>query len=392
MCKRILLSVFVFLFCILGVFSSDWHFVFGDLTQHPEILWGFLPSYADVGVGYSGISFIDGNKTDFQILLGGGYNQRKLWQDPTTGEWIHENPLVYDVIDLDWSLRLAQGFFDSPCGDKDLITLTLAYNGQFERAVDSIAKGKERLNGTRNKVKSIDEFFGQYDSSKIKDNIYPEINGNRDFLGNQIALYLRFDAMEDTIHENNGFLAKASFLWGPKALNSALDGYADYYSMSLDCIGAYTLYNYEKSGKSWFSIVMVDRANISYTGGSAIPAFIQGPTSLGRKVRGFNIYTYNTEYSVVNNFDIRLTGPDLGVKGIAPRVNLFFDMGYGWGNINNSNIEEKQFLSSTGVQGTFTFFDFIDLGYQIAYLISGDNSAKGSGKRVVGSVTFFLDF
>lgn len=390
MMKKTLSLLIILILSLSTIFASDWHFVFGDLSQHPEILWGFIPSYVDAGVGYDGVSLIDGDKTDIQMLVGAGFNQRKLWQDPRNGSWIKSNPLIYDVIDFDWSLRFAQGFLDSPMGDKDLLTVTLAYNGQFEKATDSIAKGKNRLNGVVSPVRTIDEFFSIYPG--YDKNVYPEINGNRSFLGTQLALYLKIDAMEDTIHENNGFLGKISFQWGPKALNSALDGFADYYTISANAVGAYTLYEIKSGSKSYFSIVIADRANISYTGGDAIPAFIQGPESLGRKVRGFNTYTYNTAFTVVNNFDIRFAGPDMGLKGIAPRVNLFFDIGYGSGNINNSEIKESNFLASTGVQGTITFFDFIDLGYQIAYLINGDNFAKGSDKNLVGSFTFFLDF
>ncbi len=390
MLKKILLLLLVIALSIASVFASDWHFVFGDLTQHPEIVWGFLPSYIDAGVGYSGLSFLEGHKTDFQFLVGGGYNQRKLWQNPITGDWIENNPLIYDVIDFDWSFRLAQGFFSSPMDEKDLITLTVAYNGQYEIANDSMAKGKERENGDKAPVLSIDEFFSAYPN--FNSNIYPEINGNRQFLGTQLAAYLKLDIMEDTIHENDGFLAELAFMWGPKALNKALDGFADYYAIAVDAVGAYTLYNYAPNGKSWFSVVLADRVNFSYTGGDSIPAFIQEPNSLGRKVRGFSKSSYNTEYSIVNNLDIRLSGPDLGVKGIAPRVNLFFDMGYGWGNINNTTIDKSIFLASTGIQGTITIFDFIDFGYQIAYLIKGDNFEKGSGENVAGKFTFFLDF
>lgn len=391
MMKKILLILLIAVMCFSSLFAADWHFVFGDLSQHPEIVWGFLPSYLDAGVGYTGISLLEGNVTDFQVLVGGGYNQRKLWQNPINGYIIYDNPLIYDVIDFDWSLRFAQGFFSSPVGDKDLVTITLAYNGQYESSVDSMVAGKEKFNGVNSTVKTIDEFFEGYDGD-INPNIYPELNGDKKFLGTQLAAYLKIDAMEDSIHENNGFLAKASLFWGPKALNSSLDGYADYISFRADGIGAYTLYDYKHNDKSWFSVVLIDRANFSYTGGDAIPAFIQGPNSLGRKVRGFNTYTYNTAFSVVNNFDIRLAGPDLGIHGIAPRINIFFDMGYGWGELNNSSISKENFIASTGVQGTITFFDFIDLGYQIAYLIQGTNYAKGSENRLVGSFTFFLDF
>lgn len=389
--KRKLLCLLCLVFlAISSTFASNWHFVFGDAVQHPEIVWGFLPAYINAGIGYNGVSFMEGDTTDFQLLLGAGYSQRKLWQDPVTGSVIRQDPLIYDVWDFDWSLRFVQGFAENPMNQgSDLLTLTFAYNGQFEMAKDSMAAGKDRLNGVKSPVKTIDEFFAT--ANRVDNRIYPEINGDGQFLGTQFAAYMKLNAMEDNIHENNGFIGKLNLLWGPKALNRALEGFADYFSIRADAIGAYTLYNYEKEGKSWFSISIVDRVNFGFVSGDAIPAFIQGPESLGRKVRGFNNYTYNTKYTVVNNFDLRLAGPDMGISGLAARVNIFFDMGYGWGELNNTNEKQENFLCSTGVQGTISFFDFIDLGYQVAYLISGDKFTNGSD-RFVGSFTFFLDF
>ena len=93
----------------------------------------------------------------------------------------------------------------------------------------------------------------------------------------------------------------------------------------------------------------------------------------------------------MNNFDVRFAGPNLGVKGIFPRVNLFYDIGYGCGKYFNTNTSDSNFLMSTGVQVTVSFFDFIDLGYQVTYHFSGDKFSEGT-KKVVGNFTFFLDF
>ena len=390
MTKKVLAVLLVCVISISAVFASDWHFVFGDVSQHPEVLWGFIPSYFDAGAGYKGLSLIDGNTTDMQLLVGGGISQRKLWQDPTTGKIIRKDPLIYDVWDFDWSVRFVQGFLTNPMNtEKDMISITLAYNGQYEKAKDSMAVGKERTNGEKRAVLSMEDFFSS--SDRVTNRIYPEINGSGDFLGTQLASYIKFDLMEDTLHENNGFLGKVSMLWGPLALNGSLSGFADYFALRMDAIGAYTLYDYKKNDKSYFSVVIADRLNCGYVTGNAIPAFIQGPESLGRKVRGFNTYTYNTSFTVVNNLDLRLCGPDMGLEGLAPRVNLFFDIGYGCGNVNNTEDKESNLLASTGVQGTVSIFDFIDLGYQLAYLIKGDNYTNGSS-RIAGSVTFFLDF
>ncbi len=385
--KKILMTIALVLLSTTLVFASPLRFVFGDLGQHPEILGGFLPSYLLSGVGVELPSIVDGNKTELQFLVGTGYNQRKLWQHPDDGEPLDATPLIYDVIQTDWSIRFAQGFMTSPVGGKDLLTLTASYNGKFEVAKDSMVVGKSRKNNTPAPVAPIDAWLSS-DSP-----VYPELSGDHKHLGTEFSLQVKFDMMDDKMTTTDGLLAKFDAMYAPKPLNRALDGYADFYQFSLNVVGAKTLYQLNENGKDLFSIVVIDRFNVGYLSGKAVPAYASGPFSLGRKVRGFNTWTYNTEYALVNNFDVRFAGANLGVKGIFPRINLFFDMGYGWGDYTNSNITSGKgnFLASTGIQATVSLFDFIDLGYQISYLICGKN-AVSPNEKVVGSFTFFLDF
>lgn len=392
--KRAIFVLFLLLICSSLVFSSDWRFVFGDLTQNSEILWGFCPSFFMGGVGYDGLKLIENDLTSFQALVGVGYNNRKVWQNPVTGEVMTGNdPLIFNYLDVSWSFRFLQGFSNNPLNSKkDLVTLSLGYEGKYEKATNSLKVGK-------NGIVSIDDYFKTYTgSSTYNGSIYPELDGSRDFLGTQFFLNVKLDAMVDNIHHHEGFLANLKIMWGPDALNKALSGSASYFSTYLNLVGAYTLYEIASENQRWFSIVLANRANINYTSGSKVPLFIQGSASLGRKVRGFNSNTYNTEWTFVNNTDLRFSGPDMGLKGLCPRINLFIDFGYGWGNIQNTKIKSQlNFLSSTGAQFTVTAFDFIDLGYQVAYLIKGNNlydNLKHPGSRVSthGSVTFFLDF
>ncbi len=385
--KKILLSIALVLICTSMVFATPLRFVFGDLGQHPEILAGFLPSYFMGGIGYELPSLIEGDKTELQFLIGAGYNQRKLWQSQTDGDPIFENPLIYDVIQTDWSIRFAQGFLDSTVENKDLITLTLSYDGKYEMAKDSMVAGKTRVNNTSAPVPKLEDWLIA-DSS-----IYPELSGNHQILGTTFGFQTKVDIMDDKKTTTDGFVAKLDLKYAPSVLNSALSGFADYYQVSLNMVGAKTLFALNENGKDLFTIVMIDRFNIGYLNGDAVPAYASGPFSLGRKVRGYRTWTYNTEFALVNNFDIRLAGANLGVKGIFPRINIFFDIGYGCGNYTNSNISsgDGNLLMSTGVQATVSFFDFIDLGYQIAYLFTGKNFVTPD-KAVVGSFTFFLDF
>lgn len=406
--RKLLILILALLVFASALFASDWKFVFGALDQNPEILWGFLPSYLMAGVGYDGLRFIPDDLTEIQVLFGGGYNNRIMWQDPETGEIIFSDPLIYNVMDFDWAIRVKQGFLSDPLNSEDdLLTLTLSYNGQYERAYDSLMVGDksypQKFNGiTPGIIASVDSFLGYSYDSKI----YPELNGDHQFLGTQFAFNIVLDMMEDSIHHNDGFKAEFELLWGPKALNRALDGYADYFVMNLEAVGAYTLYSYETSKLNWFSLVLIDRAAFSWVTGDAVPAFIQGPVSLGRKMRGFNTYTYGTEFSFVNNLDLRIAGPDMGIRGLAPRINIFADFGWAWGDYFNTDISKEisangNFLSSVGVQFTVTIFDFIDLGYQLAWPLTGWNFKNGTGyltqegyknPGLVGSFTFFLDF
>lgn len=137
----------------------------------------------------------------------------------------------------------------------------------------------------------------------------------------------------------------------------------------------------------------MDRVHFNWTDGDAVPMKAQKSITLGRIVRGFNSFSYNYQFTSVNNFDLRFCGPEVipNIKGILPRINLFFDAGYGFGNYLNTDVWGEQFLSSTGVQVTVSFFDFIDLGLQYSYLFTGTNFVH-YGDNLVMSWTFFLDF
>ncbi len=383
--KKFIVLILVLAMCVSALAAEPLHFVFGDLDQHPEIVEGFIPTYLLSGFGYDLPQLIDGDRTEFQILFGIGYLQRKLWLDETTGAVITEDPIIYDTFRTDWQLRLKQGLGESSMGKKDLFTFTLAYEMRTESNMNSIVKGRNRMNPTSYEVTSLDTYIGDDYSGSI----YPDLQGNRQFVGHFISFQTKLDQMDDRKTASDGFLATFDFRVAPSALNES----SDFYMLRFNAVAAKTiLENRNANGANEFSITLIDRANITLLSGDKIPVAVQGPASLGRLVRGFNPYSYGTELAAVNNFDIRFAGPDLGESGIFPRINLFYDVGFGSGHYYNSTYSDINYLSSCGIQVTVSFFDFIDLGYQIAYLIKGDKYSEGPDKNVVGSFTFFLDF
>ncbi len=397
--KKLLVLLLTLIIISSAAFGGDWRYIFGELDQHPEILVGFIPTYTTMGVGYSGLSLISGNKTEFQFLTGGGYSQRKVWQDPNDGAPIFANPLVYDVWRVEWLMKFTQGFGHSWVPGKDLVTAYVGYEGRWENNVNSMVMGQTRNNGGSYTISSINDWFLSHGATA--DAIYPDLtvgsDGRRMMLGTAFQGGVKLDLMQDLMTSQNGFLADLNVKWAPLALNRVLDGEADYYSATLNAVGAWTPYQLRSDDDRFnlFSIMLVDRFNVNWTDGRRVPVYAQNSVSLGRKVRGFTTWSYNTQFTMVNNFDIRFAGPEPFFNGIYPRINLFFDLGYGTGAYFNSSIKPDKgynFLCSTGVQFTVSIFDFIDLGYQLAYLIAGNNYVHGANARLIQSVTFFLDF
>lgn len=384
--KKLFVIFLIFVLVTTTVFASKVNFVFGDMSQHPDILYGFFPSYLLLGAGYELPKIIDDNTTELRLLIGEGYTQRLMWLDRDSGEnnydngkWDSLSALRFNSWTNELSLRFLQGFLKSPVPGKDLLLLTLSLNGRYEK-----------YNSASHFA--IFDIRGNLFSDDYHARVYPELNGRKkEFLGLEFALSLKLDMMEDTLHTNDGFWARLDYKLGPKATNSFLSGYASYSSLTLNAVGAKTVWELKKGDKSMLSFTIVDRLNFNYTTGDAVPSFIIGPVSLGRKVRGFNTYTYQTEFTAVNNLDFRIVGPGIKTESIAPRVNLFFDVGYGWGTVFNTDRSENNFLSSIGIQIEMSFFDFIDLGYQVSYLLCDRTKYTEEGK-VTTNFTFFLDF
>lgn len=388
--KKLILILLVLLSAMLSLFSVSTRFIFADLNQHTEILAGFLPTYTVIGAGFDFSE--DEDTSEFQTLVGGGFTQRTMWQDPKTGKvnlsmGNQENPkgvnhgITYDVIQADLIFRYIKGFFDNT------LSLQFGLENKFEYNKDSF-KADSGINDT----------LSGYLGPDYSGSIYPDLTGNRMSLGSILNFRIKYALWEDTLVTNDGINTYLDFRYAPGFLNSYPGfGKADYYSISLNFIGAKTLYVCESENFRWFSIVVADRVNLNWTDGSAVPAYAQGSVSLGRKVRGYNTNTYNMQFTAVNNFDIRFSLPPLYLDQIRPRVNLFADVGIAAGNYFNTSWKSSDmteapdyWLASVGAQFEMSFWDIVDLGYQIAYIFNGEKFTQ-PGSFTTG-FTFFLDF
>ncbi len=184
--KKALTVVLILALALCSVFAGDFKFLFTELDQHPDILAGFLPTLTAIGAGYEGLSLIEGDLTQFQATIGGGYTQRVLYQNPDSGEPLISDQMLFDQIQLRWNLKFLQGFGDSWVQGKDLVTAYVGYEGRYEKAVDSMKVHEARFRGyadpvTREKGKtpipSLAEWFNT---------TYDDGSGNATLKGNKI--------------------------------------------------------------------------------------------------------------------------------------------------------------------------------------------------------------
>jgi hypothetical protein len=388
------LTVLLVLLCIVSSlsFASDWQYVFGEEERHPEIFGGALPSYVSMGTSYEGFSLFNDNLSSLQILGGLGVTQRKLWQNPADGSVLSDNPLVYDVFHTDFMLKLFQVLLYSEETDKDCITAYAGVKENVEIYMDSMVEGEDRQNGsTTYTVQSISDWFGS--TSITSNTYYPELGGNGSFMiGTTLYAGIKFDQMIDRMVTQDGMYSDLSLEVGPSFLNSLFSGTASFYSLTSNTVVAKTLYQVKaEDKKNLFSLVLIDRVNFNWTDGDAVPTYAQYSVSLGNKVRGYTAWTYNTQFTAVNNLELRISGPESIRQGLFPRINIFCDIGFGAGNYFNTSTSATNFLASAGIQGTFSIFDNLDLGYQLAYLFTGDNYVY-YGTSITGEITFTLDF
>jgi len=359
--------------------------MYEGVEGHPEILGGILPTYTHMGANYEGWSFLENRETRLELLLGLGYTQRKIWQNPNAGSPLFDDPLVFDVVRTNWSVRLNQSL-----DGKNHISPYIGYEGTFEYYLDSMVQGSSRQNGsTAYPVQSIATWFSP---SSVNSPYYPDLKGvDTTMLGTTLVAGLSYTDMKNTLVTSDGFSSDLSFRYAPTVLNNLLDGTASFYSIDSTSRYAKTLYSLKDAKDlNVYSIVVSDKVNLNWTNGNAVPLYYQGPVSLGQKMRGFSAWTYNTQFTAINSFDLRFSGPEPFFSGIFPRMNLFLDIGYALGNYFNSSVSYGGvFLASSGVQLAVAIFDYLDLGYQLAFLLAGHNY-ENYNDTIVGSVTLTL--
>ncbi len=411
MIKRIGVFFSLLLVIVFASSAKDFSFFLNGIDQHPEILGGFLPTGSGVGVNYDGFSLIPGNLTRIRVKAGAGYLQRQIFQNPADGSFLeskYEKIGIFDEFHFTWSAEFSQGFGNSWVDGKDYFTAYAGYEGKYERFHDSLIilpggggfpkKDDYKIylgEKSKGQPDSISAFMERYGTTRSSQIVYPDLAEDSNYTST-IYAGMRLNALRDTWTTSDGAEVNLKVQAAPDFMNKT----SSYFVAEASVVAAHTVFESKQRRNALlnkFSVVVIDRLNMTFIGGDSVPVFASHVNSLGRKMRGVDNNSYNTSFTYVNNLDVRFSSPEPFIHGIFARLNLFLDIGYGAGEILNTTkkgmptLGQVSLLASTGGQLELDIFDTIDLGLQVAYLMHGEN-LRNRDDNVVVSATFFLDF
>lgn len=371
------LTVLILVLCISFAFAIDVKPYLVTLDLHPLVLSGFFPTYAGVGVDISAPN----DPMHAKVSLSGGVYERGFFQNPNTGEYISVNHDPVQLTDLlNVELEAKAEYHSS-----ELSTFTLGYWGIYEkRNVWDKNKTTERWLGGEEKT-VLSTSIAQWVDSLRGNNVYPEL-GTDASIYHTIKVEYEYNKMFDNMLANDGYLVNATLVVAPGFMNSQ----ASMVSGTCNLVMAKNFFDTKLEGKfSRFALSLIDRINFNFTRGS-VPAYFQESMSLGRRVRGFDTASFANDTSIVNNLELRLSGPAVA-DNIFLRTDFFIDMGYGFGNRVNTHESQNDLLASIGIQEMIDYNDVFDLGIEVAYLLSGSRMSNPTHPLQIGA-TFFLDF
>ena len=348
--KAALVAVSILAFCIPGV-ADDLSFVLAAVDTHPEVLLEIPPTYAKLGVKYSGFEFLPGRSTEVIVLAGGGFGQMELWTDldgiPFDPASISlssdavKDARIYDYWRIDWSARLQQ-YFGKPA-------VYFEYAGWW----DTTAENGE----------STYAFAGPA-------SVYPDQDGS-------FANSLQFGTFVDTLTMGAlslGYRAELFLRAAPSYLGNQVIGATDFYHLSGLMTGYLPLYSMVRENElNTFSVYFADRFVADWVFGNAVPRYVQRPLALGTKMRGFERNSFTTAFTVVNNAEIRVAGPELLFKNLYPFATLFVDLGYYGAQYLNTDYVRSGFLAAAGFEIAANLLGLTAIGYRGAFVLAGEN-------------------
>jgi hypothetical protein len=352
---------------------------------HWNWLWGidFIPSGIGVELGYE-LGTPLGVDTVFRVMLKGGYSGTRTYRAvdftpnqvldfsfhpeyagytaslPSDEEWdSYYNRINFDTPRVKWEVGVKQGILWNDDLDKNLLEGFLYYRGRW----NWYWRARVKWGADDPETEIIRDVHDQWQAAYDGTDAYGIVDNS--FIGGIIFDTVEFD---DKAKTYNGFYAEASFEASPYFRNVL--GPSDFYRVNGTANAFLEIFKLRPEFKrNLLSIYLAEHFAVDYIWSKYnMPIYAMqtfGGTDLryglggGDGVRGFEKYTWDTNFKVVNNIELRVNGPAIGLKHLVPGFLVYFDAGIGAGYFGYEqdesqpaildNPEDASFMCSTGV-------------------------------------------
>lgn len=353
--KRLFMILFILLSCSL-TYSADQvrevSLALGRIKTS-DVLFGLAPTYLEAGVAFSNLDLFDGLSSEVRVLTGGARSSYILFTDGN-GDPLTSLPENNDLqLFAFWEGGIDLSLHQELIADAGLE----AYIGLNSL----LAYPVENIGGENSYI---------LDSENLS--AYPDRDGS-------LTQALRAGVGGRWV-ENGPMMSGAQFdlslTYAPRFLLNEQIGTTDFYQLHANGELFLPLWELVSETRQLLSVYLADRVEVDYLKGEAVPQLYQLYPSLGMKMRGFGKTSLGVTFTAVNNFEIRLSGPQLTLASLPllyPRFHLFLDTGYAEGTYWNSSTTLPAAVTvSAGAEAALNLLQFLDVGYRVGTVISGE--------------------
>ena len=318
---------------------------------------GVVPSGAFVNVLIEGPQIVKGLDTVIEDDIAGGLQLNDFYRNPDRSPYSGANgaPVIFGQAEFLNDFGVRQSLLWSSESKHNLLEAFLFYRAHFDR--DFAAPGNPN-------------------PLILDSNSHDRV----EIFSNALHAGLSYNSLvKDKVHKTrDGIYAEASVEWGPRFFLNG-DGQADYYRLNGTVEGFKTLYASPPAGsENRFSIYLADYFSADYAGGSSIPFSVFESfggrymrTSVDTTIRGFENGRFGADFKVLNNFDVRVTGPSIISNDLVPGLFVFLDAEYYDGFFDDPSSTPGGLLASTGFGAYLNLCNFLNITMYAAFPFEG---------------------
>lgn len=353
-------------FSVLAGMGHMSNFAFGNITR--------FPASAHIEQGASDMGWFDDVDTTLLMDISFGLAQRRLVQDPATGDYLPAGRIGswqydYSTFYSQTSYVFRNALFDNRRTESKYLTLDAAINVRFEQAFDSFGNIRSGRGFLQEYLEGTDTTYWNAQQSFIA---APDIAGQAYMLATSLSFSATWNDMyrESRQYYREGLTATGKITLAPWFLLNRLprffDTSVDYYSLNGDVTWAKVLYNKE-NWKRWniISVVLENRTFAQVLLGSDVPKFADTISYPG-------IGYTNLPLIIQNQLKLYVYGPNFITDNTVPYGYVFLDAGLAMGKPNNSNGAKWQNLAymEVGLNLHLEVLGMLHLSAQVSYVFS----------------------